>query len=482
MKKQLLIALIISTSAYKSNAQGIWTPGTGSDVTTHTTGNCTVDGVITAGLATLDGTSPSLRKLSANTNTGILGLYANTYTNNGPGIELYGASHTFAPFQGKIHIASIGDDLTKDAASFVNYTPGTGIYHYNMTLTKAGEMILGGDLGSGLIAPGDVLTVKNAMGFYAAPDNSGRQIHGNTGSGYLGIYSNHSQTDGSSNVEVYGHAHATFPGQVHYNAYGFGGYGHKMQSYGFVGGTPEWRTHLAIKNDGAVVVSNVLPATPTDRLTVRDNIGFQSLTDAGRSINGHAINGSLGIYSNAGPTDGSSNVEVYGHAHPSFDGQVHYNSYGAGTGWGHVFQTYTLSGATATWKQRMVVTKDGRVGIGENIIAAGNMPGNYLLYVEKGILTEKLKVANKGDVLNWSDFVFEKDYNLMPIEHLEDYILKNKHLPEIPSTEEVVRDGIDVGMMEARLLQKIEELTLYVIQQQKQLTVQQREIEHLKTK
>lgn len=97
-------------------------------------------------------------------------------------------------------------------------------------------------------------------------------------------------------------------------------------------------------------------------------------------------------------------------------------------------------------------------------IGAGvNTPAGYKLYVQDGILTEKIKVAVKNSG-NWADYVFAKDYQLKSIEEVETYINENKHLPDVPSAEEVVESGIDVAQMDALLLQKIEELTLYVIQ------------------
>ena len=67
---------------------------------------------------------------------------------------------------------------------------------------------------------------------------------------------------------------------------------------------------------------------------------------------------------------------------------------------------------------------------------------------------------------NWSDFVFEEDYKLRSLKEVEHFIIQHKHLPDIPSQEEVLENGIQLGDMDAKLLQKIEELTLYLIQQQ----------------
>jgi trimeric autotransporter adhesin len=68
----------------------------------------------------------------------------------------------------------------------------------------------------------------------------------------------------------------------------------------------------------------------------------------------------------------------------------------------------------------------------------------------------------------WSDKVFEKDYKLLRINELERYIKENKHLPNLPSAKEVVEKGIDNAQMTSKLLEKIEEQTLYIIELQKQ--------------
>lgn len=82
----------------------------------------------------------------------------------------------------------------------------------------------------------------------------------------------------------------------------------------------------------------------------------------------------------------------------------------------------------------------------------------------------------------WSDFVFAKDYDLPSLEALEAYIHKNKHLPEIPTEVEVIESGINLGEMNAKLLQKIEELTLYLIEEHKQNQLLKQRIEKLEGK
>jgi len=121
------------------------------------------------------------------------------------------------------------------------------------------------------------------------------------------------------------------------------------------------------------------------------------------------------------------------------------------------------------------------VGNGKVVIGSGlNLVGPYGLYVGSGILTSIVKVAtvNSG---NWSDYVFANKYKLKTLTEVAHYIKTNKHLPDVPSAEDVQKDGLDLAQMDATLLKKIEELTLYMIQQQKQSEQQQKEIQDLKS-
>lgn len=107
------------------------------------------------------------------------------------------------------------------------------------------------------------------------------------------------------------------------------------------------------------------------------------------------------------------------------------------------------------------------------------LPAGYKLYVETGILTEKVKIAVKNSI-DWADYVFANDYKLKGLDEVEKYITENKHLPNVPSAEEVVEQGIDVGKMDAKLLEKIEELTLYLIEQKKTIDAQQLQLLEIK--
>jgi trimeric autotransporter adhesin len=114
----------------------------------------------------------------------------------------------------------------------------------------------------------------------------------------------------------------------------------------------------------------------------------------------------------------------------------------------------------------IINTNTGGVIIGTGITSA---PAGYKLYVSDGIITEKVKVAIKNST-DWADYVFEKNYHLPEIGTLAQYIAINKHLPGIPSANEIAKDGgFELGKTTIKLLEKIEELTLYVIQLKKEI-------------
>ncbi|MGB4205312.1 MAG: hypothetical protein WBJ84_06790 [Bacteroidales bacterium] len=127
-----------------------------------------------------------------------------------------------------------------------------------------------------------------------------------------------------------------------------------------------------------------------------------------------------------------------------------------------VFQT-TPTGSTAL-VDRMVINNAGKVGIG---VTDFTKLGDALLGVNGKILATEVEVKLFG---NWPDFVFLKDYNLMPLNEVEQFINENGHLPNVPSEVQVKENGINLGQMNAVLLQKIEELTLHIIDLNKRIS------------
>jgi len=120
----------------------------------------------------------------------------------------------------------------------------------------------------------------------------------------------------------------------------------------------------------------------------------------------------------------------------------------------------------------------GRVIIGsKNTLRDCTSCNGYNLFVKGGIKTEKVKVEIAAEN-GWADYVFKKDYKLMPLKEVENYINTNGHLPEVPSTEEAIQNGIELKEMNILLLKKIEELTLHLIEQNKR--IEELEINHKK--
>ncbi|WP_081164191.1 hypothetical protein [Niastella populi] len=119
------------------------------------------------------------------------------------------------------------------------------------------------------------------------------------------------------------------------------------------------------------------------------------------------------------------------------------------------------------------ITYDGNVGIG-----TAN-PGEFKLAVEGKIAARGVKVTNTS----FADYVFDSTYVLRPLSNLENYINQNKHLPGIPSAKEVKKEGgFELATMNVKLLEKIEELTLYVIELKKENEQMKKEIKEIRKK
>lgn len=120
--------------------------------------------------------------------------------------------------------------------------------------------------------------------------------------------------------------------------------------------------------------------------------------------------------------------------------------------------------ATQAYDGLLVKTNvNGNIGIGTSIIPTG-----FKLAVAGKIITEEVVVKLQS---NWPDYVFEQDYNLKPLHEVEQFVKTNKHIPDIPSAAEVEKNGLSMGEMQNKLLQKIEELTLYIIKLENRITV-----------
>lgn len=162
----------------------------------------------------------------------------------------------------------------------------------------------------------------------------------------------------------------------------------------------------------------------------------------------------------------------YNTADPAKKGMNFWRPFGAtgGAGTGNYFLFLGDNGnvGVGTNNPTAKLTVNGKVLIGDPGNAALTMPGTYGLYVETGILTSKVRIASVGSA-NWADYVFDDRYELKSLSAVNSFIKANKHLPGVPSASQVEKEGVDLLQMNIKLLEKVEELTLYLIQQEERI-------------
>ncbi|MDF1696050.1 MAG: hypothetical protein P1U56_09475 [Saprospiraceae bacterium] len=105
------------------------------------------------------------------------------------------------------------------------------------------------------------------------------------------------------------------------------------------------------------------------------------------------------------------------------------------------------------------------------------IPSDYLLAVDGKIIAEEVRVQMSGD---WPDYVFKEDYHLKSLKEVESHIENHGHLPGIPSAIEVEKEGLTLGEMQRKMMEKIEELTLYVIELDKENALLKKELQAIK--
>lgn len=243
------------------------------------------------------------------------------------------------------------------------------------------------------------------------------------------------------------------------------------------GGT--WVPKFTFQADGKMGIGTNSPQTTLDvngtiRASGTNAIALSSQSNLGISIQQANINNDF--------VNANNYLSIYAHnLHHTGTGWVRRNQYSSG--WATVlnngyydiaFAPDNQAGAaneTVTPSSVFRITLDGNVGIGTTT------PGVYKLAVNGKVVAKEIKVK---DGTPWPDYVFNKDYNLMSLASLEDFIQKNNHLPNIPSAQEVKEnDGIELGAMNAKLLEKIEELTLYMIELKKENEATKEEVKKL---
>ncbi len=215
-----------------------------------------------------------------------------------------------------------------------------------------------------------------------------------------------------------------------------------------------WNTALSIANDGKVAISSL--AATGDPRPVYVNSSGELIDGSTGTLTSWGLNGNTGTTSSnfIGTTTGSNQPLIF-----KSNGVQRMKIFG-GTSTDN--NTYIQIGTTyfnpSSTGQELPTGLTCRVSVDGQIVAK-----EYLC-----------KAAT------WSDFVFHENYNLRSLDDVETYIKENGHLPEIPSETEVQDQGINLAEIQAKLLQKVEELTLYMIDLKRQNDILSHEVQILK--
>lgn len=301
----------------------------------------------------------------------------------------------------------------------------------------------------GLFTAGLCLAVTlNAQTFYIPSGTSGigTSTNGNVGIGtssplsILSVEANNWVVNGESKL-ISSQVSGTELGQIYTYAENIGGY----SGIGFKtlrGGLDGLATRMYINSLGNVGISTTTPRTFLDIGNFTVNTLKSVLARLGEGDNtGEGTY--LGVKSyNSQPELGASccNIKSFALEH-KFYGNL--NS---------AINFYRGSGVTGGY-----ITISVNAGIEKFTFSNNGLDVNGTIHAKEV----------KVDLTGWSDFVFAPTFKLKPLTEVEQYIKTNGHLPEIPSATEVEQKGVNLGVMQAKLLQKVEELTLYTIEQNK---------------
>ena len=201
----------------------------------------------------------------------------------------------------------------------------------------------------------------------------------------------------------------------------------------------------------------------------------------GRIMGNYYVDGDLGV----GTTTPTTKLQIIGGSDASYSTHGFIQN-GLSSGWNLVIDENEILARNNGLENELFLQRDGgdlllcalelgSVGVG--LTAGASIPSGYMFAVDGKIISEELRIQNSN---NWPDYVFADHYELMPLEELKLSIETNRHLPNIPSAEVVKTDGILIGDMQKRMMEKIEELTLYILDLHEVNKKQQAEIDQLK--
>ncbi len=385
-------------------------------------------------------------KIDGSRTSEYLGIYANGGVNYGAGIEL--SPDGLTAKEGTLSLYAGKGNGTPGGIKFYNYTT-TYSLKCNMQINNKGNV----GIGLLTIAPAYRLDIKDSIN-----DTLVARIvncHAN-GKGLLVKAGNNTATnnvlelqnnDGNSIFKVQSNGVSVFNGNV----------------------------GVGTNNPAAKLDINAVSSTGLNITTQQsEDNGYCILASVDREHT-KAIAISKGgtenfiVYGNGNVGIGTNNVTDQLHIHKDIQTsastvgiRISSNEFPWFIGLNHPISDNNLIFANGNDKDNpsMVLTTGGNLGIGTTA------PGDYKLAVTGKIHCTEVVVEALS---SWPDYVFEKGYKLMPVKELEQYVTANKHLPGIPDTQTVSEKGVSVGEMNAQLLKKVEELTMYVIQLNKEI-------------
>lgn len=358
---------------------------------------------------------------------------------------------------GKVLVVFTSDGSVCSASGYAGFNLDFSIESGTSTYTS-GNSIINGKLGVGFLAPKEKIHVNGSI----RGSLTGGALNVKTDYGYLQLGpQNVNYTDFITDKNYF---------QFNKPIYLTSGLSSTSTSNNLnfqIGGTPK----MTLLSNGYFGIGT---PSPSAKLDVRDGSIFLTDADVVHGMSGYYLENNFGIL---GPISGTAGgLNIYGISDIDAVGLQLNGTIGsatpAATTPAIMFNTNKKNGTTVqalgaadiafrldnSATPLMTVLGNGNVGIGTTA------PDK--LFTVKGIIhAQEVQV----DVTGFADYVFEKGYKLKPLSEIHSFISENGHLPEIPSEDEVKKNGMNVADMQVMLLKKIEELTLYAIEQQKRI-------------
>lgn len=339
---------------------------------------------------------------------------------------------------GKARVVFTSDGSVCNDEGYTGFTTSFSVdnsYYISQDLQVTGKSFLNGNVGIGNSNPQFKLDVSGDI-----------QLNGKLGIGLADLTSYDNRTFGNYSIGWYSDSWTGTGPTLWQSAWG----GMKF----FTNSLPR----LSITNSGNVGVGTT---TPQAKLDVGAFLDGGSLgTVMGRLLEGNTTGDGtyLGVkgYETQGASFNNKSFSIEHHFYGQTNSSINFYRGGGMTGG---FITFNTSDNT----EKMRINANGKVSIGTS---DEDFTPNVMLTVKGAIHAREVIVDLTGPL---ADYVFKSSYKLMPLHQVEQFVKTNSHLPEIPSAAEVQKNGLSIGEMQNKLLQKIEELTLYVIEQQKRI-------------